>query len=197
MRLTRRFVSVQAEKLAGEITDPLKNLLDTDIRDAFNQKSTYDAVRVDVANANDKLATAKKSKKEVAIQQAEQQLEAKKRQLEQVDKETLFKLRDAVDVAEFQTLERVCTYIEEHRLFFQKASQFLNEMMNDVFDYRRYVEEKRAQFKEKAKQRPPSAVVAQRQSYFEKRQSVAINSKCVTTLLHLMLFLYQPPSIFF
>jgi hypothetical protein len=75
------------------VSTPLKTLVDTEIKDAQAQKTFYDGVRVDLANANDKLSAAKKSKKEKEIQKAEQDADAKKKQFEQVDKETLFKLR--------------------------------------------------------------------------------------------------------
>mgnify|MGYP002480250646 CR=1 FL=1 len=127
-----------------EILGALKKLIECEIKEAQQQKAINDGLRVDVANAQDKLAAARKAKKEKHIQAAEQELAEKKKQFEQSDKETLFKLKDTVDVTEYQLLDTLCNYIEEHRLFFQRGSQFLNEMMTDVYDYRHYVEEVRA-----------------------------------------------------
>jgi len=131
----------QSQKINDDVVASLQKLIDNEIKEAVHQKQVNDKLRVDLANAQDKVTTAKKAKKDKEIQKAELEEAEKKRQFETSDKETVFKLKDTVDVTEYQVLDLLCNYVEEHRLFFQRGSQFLNEMMTDVYEYRRYVDE--------------------------------------------------------
>lgn len=109
-----------------------------------NQKNLYESVKVDLLNAQTKLANAQKSKNQEKIDTCTNDLEETKNTFAQVEKETFLKLRDSLSVSEYKLIESLISYVETQKSFYDRGLSILNETMLDVYEFRKYAEKRRA-----------------------------------------------------
>lgn len=139
--------------------DSLKKVLDTEIKTAkvyeivgqivnlaFNrhlkqiQKNLYDCAKVDLSNAQTKLASALKTKNQEKIDTCTLELEETKKRYEEVEKTTFLTLRDSISVSEYKLLESLIEYVECQRSFYDRGFQMVNEMTLEIYDYRNHAD---------------------------------------------------------
>lgn len=131
-------IEVDAEVVAG-----LRAILETEVKDCKQQKAVYDGSRVDLSNAQTKLAAAQKGKQQPKIDAAQADLDATKKKYEQCEKETLVRLRDGCTVLEYSVLELLLKYVDTQKAFYNRGFQMLNASMVDMAEYRRHSDENR------------------------------------------------------
>jgi hypothetical protein len=128
--------TIDAEVVAG-----LRAILETEIKDGKQQRSTYESARVDLSNAQTKLATAQKGKQQPKIDAAQGDLDAMRKKFDQCEKETLVRLRDGCTVTEYKMLDLLVRYVETQKVFYNRGFQMLNSSMVDVAEYQRHTDD--------------------------------------------------------
>lgn len=128
--------AVDIDTVAG-----LRAILETEIKDCKQQKAAYESSRVDLSNAQTKLATAQKGKQQPKIDAAQADLENTKKKFELCERETLVRLRDGLTVSEYKMLDIMIRYIDTQKTFYNRGFQMLNASMVDVAEYRRHAED--------------------------------------------------------
>lgn len=128
--------AVDVDIIAG-----LRSILETEIKDCKQQKAAYESSRVDLSNAQTKLATAQKGKQQPKIDTAQADLETMKKKFEQCERETLVRLRDGLTVSEYKMLDTLIRYVDTQKAFYNRGFQMLNASMVDVAEYRRQAED--------------------------------------------------------
>eukprot|EP01133_Synstelium_polycarpum_P002528 gene2528-2892_t len=140
--------------LVNDVSDPLRKLVKTELKQAQNQKKEYDKVRVAYDASLSELANVKKQKavKPQKIQEQEAECEKLGSCFLSTGNETANTLRDTNVIAEFETVEKLCDYLDTYHTFFQKGYRWLAQMIPDIYEYRLYVEKRKAEL-EKSKVR--------------------------------------------
>eukprot|EP01111_Echinosteliopsis_oligospora_P011223 TRINITY_DN3649_c0_g1_i1.p1 TRINITY_DN3649_c0_g1~~TRINITY_DN3649_c0_g1_i1.p1 ORF type:complete len:686 (+),score=179.17 TRINITY_DN3649_c0_g1_i1:75-2132(+) len=140
--------------LSNEVSAPLRSMVKTEIKQAKDSKIKYDKVRVSCDASLSDLNNLKKNKntKPQRITEAEEELEHMKQQFESVSLETNSTMRETADIAEYETVEKMCDYLEAYHVFFQNGFRWLNQMLPDIYEYRLYVENRKSDL-EKSKVR--------------------------------------------
>lgn len=124
-----------------EIVAGLRAILESEIKDCKQQKAAYESSRVDLSNAQTKLAAAQKGKQQPKIDTAQADLDAMKKKFEQCERETLMRLRDGLTVCEYKMLDILIRYVDTQKAFYNRGFQMLNSSMVDVGEYRRHAED--------------------------------------------------------
>ncbi|KYR01413.1 RhoGAP domain-containing protein [Tieghemostelium lacteum] len=140
--------------LINEVSNPLKSLTKTELVQAQNQKKEYDKVRVSYDASLSELSQLKKKKdtKPQKIQEQEIECETMKQKFENAGQETTSVLQDTNVISEFETIEKLCDYLDSYHTFFTKGYRWLAQMIPDIYEYRLYVEKRKAEL-EKSKVR--------------------------------------------
>ncbi|EGG21359.1 RhoGAP domain-containing protein [Cavenderia fasciculata] len=140
--------------LINDVSDPLKSLVKTELKQAQIQKKEYDKSRIAYDASLSELANIKKLKnvKPNKIQEQEDDTQKLGAEFGQVGNETAQHLRDVNMIAEFEAVEKLCDYLDSYYTFFQKGYRWLAQKIPDIYEYRLYVEKRKAEL-EKSKVR--------------------------------------------
>lgn len=130
-----------ATVLDVDIVAGLRSILESEIKDCRQQKAVYESSRVDLSNAQTKLATAQKSKQQPKIDSANAELDTMRKKFEQTERETLLRLQDGLSVSEYKMLDLLIRYVDTQKQFYNRGYQILNGSMVDVAEYRRHAED--------------------------------------------------------
>ncbi|KAF2076890.1 hypothetical protein CYY_001793 [Polysphondylium violaceum] len=151
--------------LINDVSDPLKNLTKTELKQAQNAKKEYDKVRISYDAQLSDLAVLKKSKnvKPQKVQEQEDDCNRMKANFDAIGIETTSILQDTKVIAEYETVEKLCDYLDSYHTFFQKGYRWLAQMIPDIYEYRLYVEKRKAEL-EKSKVRMSMMVSPQKQA---------------------------------
>lgn len=120
-------------------------------------KKKWDSARRDYDSGIRAVTTLQREKKPnpPKIQQAEQERERLKGIFLQKGEEAFCSLLDTNEMSEFETLEKLLTYIESFYQFFRGGYQFLREVHdNVVIGHRQWIAEERIQYEQRRKKRP-------------------------------------------
>ncbi|KAN0031841.1 hypothetical protein ACTFIV_005708 [Dictyostelium citrinum] len=150
--------------LINDVSDPLKSIIKTELRQAKESKREYDRVRIAFDAHLSELANLRKQKnvKPPKIQESEEECERLRTNFERVGIDTTCLLRDTNVITEFETVEKLCDYLDSYHTFFQKGYRWLAQMIPDIYEYRLYVEKRKAEL-EKSKVRISMMVSPQKQ----------------------------------
>ncbi|GAM23700.1 hypothetical protein SAMD00019534_068750 [Acytostelium subglobosum LB1] len=140
--------------LINEVSDPLKSLVKKELRDAHNSKREYDKVRVEYDASLSELNSLKKTKgiKVNKITDKEQECGDLSKAFELIGMDTAAQLQDTNLIAEFETIEKLCDYLDAYHTFFQKGYRWVAQMIPDIYEYRLYVDKRKSEL-EKSKVR--------------------------------------------
>ncbi|EFA84637.1 RhoGAP domain-containing protein [Heterostelium album PN500] len=167
--------------LVNDVSDPLKKMVKTELKQAQESKREYDKVRVAYDASLSDLNNLKKNKsvKPTKITEQEQECDTLKKDFELIGIDTSTQLNDTNIIAEFETVEKLCDYLDTYHTFFQKGYRWLAQMIPDIYEYRLYVEKRKAEL-EKSKVRmsmllsPAKSGDALKQKVFGEDLSVLI-----------------------
>ncbi|EGC32806.1 hypothetical protein DICPUDRAFT_155202 [Dictyostelium purpureum] len=150
--------------LINDVSDPLKSIIKTELKQAKESKKEYDRVRIGFDAQLSELQTLKKQKnvKPQKIQECEDECERLRTNFERVGIDTTCLLQDTNVITEFETVEKLCDYLDSYHTFFQKGYRWLAQMIPDIYEYRLYVEKRKAEL-EKSKVRISMMVSPQKQ----------------------------------
>lgn len=140
-----------------KVTEPMANFTKEEIPATIAIKKKWDSTRRDYDSGISKVTLLQREKKPnpPKIQQAEQERERLKGAYLQKGEEAFCSLLDTNETSEFETLEKLLTYIESFYQFFRGGYQFLREVHdNAVIGHRQWIAEERVQFEQRSKKRP-------------------------------------------
>lgn len=140
-----------------KVTEPMLNFTKEEIPATIAIKKKWDSARRDYDSGITKVTLLQREKKPnpPKIQQAEQERDRLKAIYLQKGEESFCSLLDTNETSEFETLEKLLTYIESFYQFFRGGYQFLREVHdNVVIQHRQWIAEERMQFEQRSKKRP-------------------------------------------
>lgn len=140
-----------------KVTEPMLNFTKEEIPTTIATKKKWDSARRDYDSGISKVTMLQREKKPnpPKIQQAEQERDRLKAIYLQKGEEAFCSLLDTNETSEFETLEKLLTYIESFYQFFRGGYQFLREVHdNVVIQHRQWIAEERMQFEQRSKKRP-------------------------------------------
>jgi hypothetical protein len=140
-----------------KVTEPMLAFTKDEIPATISVKKKWDSARKEYDSAITKVLMLQKEKKPnpPKIQQAEQDRERLKTAYLQKGEEAFCSLLDTNEMSEFETLEKLLTYIESFYQFFRGGYQFLRDVHdNVVISHRQWIAEERSKYEQRKKKRP-------------------------------------------
>ncbi|KAL6043201.1 Rho GTPase-activating protein 44 [Balamuthia mandrillaris] len=130
---------------------PARNWQQTKIKPAREEKRKYDRIRLayDAAIAANKSLKAKPNVSEARMLESEQMVEEKRAAFEQVSFSSLECLETTNDQTECAMMELMCKFVEAHCEMFKKGHELFAAYMPKLEFYKRHMENKKEEMKQK------------------------------------------------